>query len=88
MIKNPLLYFGAPLLALIAVGILVNRGVVQGVVRNTDIGLSTNASSYTVGGTTRFTGIVDFSDGEEVFIHQVALVVAGPSTQDLDVRYR
>ena len=85
MIRNPLLYLGALLVVLIAVGILVNRGVVQGVVRNADIGLSTDASSYTIGGTTSFTGTIDFSDGEEIFIHQVALVAAGPSTQDLDV---
>ena len=85
MTRHPLLYLCALLVALMAVGILVNRGVVQGVIRNADIGLSTNASSYTVGGTTRFTGTIEFSDGEEIFIHQVALVAAGPSAQDLEV---
>ncbi len=78
-------YFSVLLSALVAPAVLLNRSVARGVVLNTDIGLSTDATSYIVGGTTRFTGTIDFADGEEVFIHQVALVAAGPGTQDLDV---
>ena len=85
MTNKTFIYFGVLLIALVAAGVLLNRGVARGVVLNTDIGLSTDASSYIVGGTTRFTGTIDFADGEEVFIHQVALVAAGPGTQDLDV---
>ena len=85
MTSKTLIYFGVLLIALVAAAILLNRGVARGVVLNTDIGLSTDATSYIVGGTTRFTGTIDFADGEEVFIQQVALVAAGPGTQDLDV---
>ena len=85
MTNRTFIYFGVLLIALVVAAVLLNRGVARGVVLNTDIGLSTDASSYVVGGTTRFTGTIDFAHGEEVFIHQVALVAAGPGSQDLDV---
>ena len=40
-----------------------------------DIDLSTDKASYTSGETVTFTGTLSFADLEEVFIHQVALVV-------------
>ena len=52
---------------------------------NTDIALSTESTSHVVGQTAKFTGVLDFALNEEVFIHQIALVAAGPGTQDLDV---
>ena len=85
MTSKTFIYFGVLLIALVVAAVLLNRGVARGAVLNTDIGLSTDASFYIVGGTTRFTGTIDFADGEEVFIHQVALVATGPGTQDLGV---
>ena len=49
MTSKTLIYFGVLLIALVAAAILLNRGVARGVVLNTDIGLSTDATSYIVG---------------------------------------
>ena len=84
MNKKSLAYSAVLLLSLVVVAILLNQGLVQGVEKNADIALSVPGTSSTSGDTITFTGVLTFPDTEEVFIHQVALVAAGPGTQDLD----
>ena len=73
------------LLSLVFVSVLFNRGLIQAVLRNVDLGLVSDAASYTVGDTITLTGTLEFTEDEEVFIHGANIVVEGPSTQDLDV---
>ncbi len=86
MTRKSLALSAALLVALVVFSVLLNRGLVQGVVKNADIVLSTDAASYTSGQTVRFTAALNFatSPPEEVLIHRVSLV-ATSSTQDLDV---
>ncbi len=64
---------------------LLNQGIIQGVLKNADIGLSSDKSAYSSGETVKLSGVLNFAEAEEVFIHQVALVAVGPGSQDLDV---
>ena len=85
MNKRTLPFLGFLLLALVTVSFLLNRGLAQGVIRNTDVHLATDSATHLQGETVRFAGTLDFRTDEEVFFHQVALVVDGPGTEDLDV---
>ena len=85
MNKRTLLYSAALLFLLTTASIFFNQGRARGVVDIGDINLSTNSSQYSLGQTVNFTGVIDFALNEEASILQVALVVAGPGSQDLDV---
>ena len=87
MATKSLAFSAALLVALVVFSFLLNRGLVQGVVKNVDVVLSTDAGSYTTGQTVQFTATLNFGTStstEEVLIHRVALV-ATSSTQDLNV---
>jgi len=78
-------YSALLLTALVAVSVLLNRDIVHGVEKNTDVALSVSSSSIESGNNITLTGTLDFSSGEEVYIHQVALVVDGAESQDLEI---
>ena len=81
MNKRSVAYAFVLLIGLIAVSVVLNRGPVLGVLRNVDIDLTTDSSSYVAGQTVVFTGTLGFPLDEEAFIHQAALVVDGPGGQ-------
>ncbi len=84
MNKRSVAYAFVLLVGLIAVSVVLNRGLVRGVERNTDIELVTDASTYVNAATVEFTGTLNFfTTTEEVFIHRVTLIVEG--SQDLEV---
>ena len=68
-----LVYSGVLLLALITASVLLSRGLVQGVLENTDIDLTVSVQGQVVNAT----GTIAFAEAEEVFIHQVALIADG-----------
>ena len=59
MTKKSLAFSAALLVALVVFSVLLNRGLVQGVVKNVDILLSTDTASYTTGQTVRFTAALN-----------------------------
>ena len=81
---------GILLLALIAVSVLLNRGVIQGVHVSGDVELALqsppSSNQYLLGQTIVFEGTVEFADQEEAAISKVRLVNVGSSPQLLDVQ--
>ena len=90
MDKRTLAYSGILLLALIAVSVLLNRGVIQGVHVSGDIQLSLQSppasNQYLLGQTIVFEGTVQFANDESASIAKVRLVNVGGSPQPLDVQ--
>ena len=90
MDKRALVYSGILVLALIAVSVLLNRGVIQGVHVSGDIELSLQdpptGEQYLLGQTIVFEGTVGFANNEDADISKVRLVNVGSSPQPLDVQ--
>ena len=69
MNKKSVAYSALLLLSLIAVSILLNRGVVRGISDHADVGLATDKTTYTSGQTITFNGALKFPNAEEAFIY-------------------
>ena len=93
MNKRTVAYSAVLLLALIVVSVLQNRGLIQGVIRNEDIGLELfdpatgstlpTGTEFVQNKTITLKGTLSVADLEEVFIHQVSLVVVGLDSLDV-----
>ena len=75
MDRKSLIYSGVLLLSLVFVAFLLNRGLVQAVLTNGDVKLSTTSTPTQLGQMRHFTSTLDFPSLEEVSLFRVQFVI-------------